>query len=447
MKHYGAVLTGDSNIVDGNDSSVLTIGTATANDDKIIIYNAAPGTVADGKDTDDIGLVIVPYGTFSWSQVGTTGRYIPTHGLAADGGEYLLSDIQLAVNENLSIPISNGTSFVDSVITQDVITQTDTEAVVVTIGNSANDSVVITGNLTVNGTTTTVNSTTLDVADVYITAATTNLNADKPATAGGMFVEYLIENTNTTQEVTYAGIRVGADGIWEVTSNATTPDGSTGDWDDLGLSTGGVSSIRGAAGIAVHTAATPLQDGLTPSTQSPVLRVALTPLSITDPGTTAGGGLTFDGTADGSQTIGIDDGGITAGQLASRVSAASSLGAANNRGGLGDGTAGQVLASSGDGGFTWTSALQKYADDHTVASGAITIARSTHGIADNDLTITVYEYINASNGNQITGGATTATANLNMIIPESITITPAGAVTITVGTAQNSNELRVVIKG
>ena len=99
------------------------------------------------------------------------------------------------------------------------------------------EDVIITGNLQVSGSTTTVNSMTVDLADQYVTLANTDLTADHAAVAGGIFVEQTVADTATTQVVTYAGIRVTTGGVWEITSNATTDDGTTGTWSPLGAGT------------------------------------------------------------------------------------------------------------------------------------------------------------------------------------------------------------------
>ena len=114
----------------------------------------------------------------------------------------------------------------------------------------ASNNVVIQGNLQVDGSTTTINTATLDVEDKYITAANTSLGADKAEMDGGLFIEAQVSDTASTQVVKYAGIRYGAAGGtgfgWEVSVDATTDDGTTGTWQRL--ATGGE-----AVGKFVHS--------------------------------------------------------------------------------------------------------------------------------------------------------------------------------------------------
>ena len=106
MKHFGAVLTGDNNIVDGNDSSNLTIGTSASNNDAIIIHNEAPKAAAANKiipnaaaitaGTADFGLVLVPYSTVTY----TGANNVPSHLLGADGREVAVSDLDIGASTN-----------------------------------------------------------------------------------------------------------------------------------------------------------------------------------------------------------------------------------------------------------------------------------------------------------------------------------------------------------
>ncbi len=431
MKHYGAVLTGDNNTVDGADSSILTVGTASSNNDAIIIHNEAPADATALKALTDFGLVIVPT-----SGVTVTSSQI-SHLLGADGREVALTDVGGGINSALTIPIVNaaGDAFVDSALTQ---TSTIDGAQTVTAGGN----LVVGGNLQVDGTITTIESTTVDVADRYITLANTNLAGDKSDITGGIFVE-----TDVVSGVaTYFGIRVGADGAWEVTDaiGATTDDGTTGTWIDLGTAAGAITQITGANGITANVGSAAVTSGAV------TLDVAITALPTGTSTVINSGGLSLDGT-DGSQTLGIATGGITAGQLATGIGTA--------RAGLGNGTTGQVLTTATNGGFIWATpaagSVSKHANDYTVGSGAISIPATTHTLstADTDYSVKVYEY--ATSAGQVTGSDVSSATHYNEVFPESVTIgrvtpgsgaTVLGTVTITMPTTQNSNVFRVVIK-
>ena len=379
MKHFGAQLAGLNNQVDGGEDSLLLVG---ANDTLVIqTPNTTGGQTLDGSVA---GLVI-------------NSANGSSHVLGADGREIAISSLSTSVNSALTIPIANAAAdaFVNSSLTQtDVSDGTQT----VTAGGN----VIITGDLQVNGTTTTVNSTTIDIADRYATYAHTDLTSDKVAIDGGIFVEHIV----ASGVATYAGIRVGADGVWEVTSNATSDDGTTGTWVDLGLSTGGIQSVQGGIGIEVSTGA---KDGLTGSAQSPVISLDLRSTEVSSSATTPGGGLATVPTG-ATGELSIDFGGITAGNFATSI--------ATTRTGLANGVAQQALVSQGNGGFAWANVgtVREY------------IARGTKGT-----TATFVQIPQADHGLTFSGGATTAEAftvqvyeegtnRISQILPEAIYI-------------------------
>ena len=124
----------------------------------------------------------------------------------------------------------------------------------------ASNTVTIEGNLTVSGTTTTINTATLDVEDRYITTANTDLSADKATMAGGIFVEAEITDTATTQEVRYAGIRYGNGGGtgstdfgWEIAVDASADDGSNGTWQRIATGDSSVSKFAHSYAKAAAT--------------------------------------------------------------------------------------------------------------------------------------------------------------------------------------------------
>ena len=366
MKHFGAQLAGLNNQVDGGEDSLLLVG---ANDTLVIqTPNTTGGQTLDGSVA---GLVI-------------NSANGSSHVLGADGREIAIADLTTSVNTNLFVPISNGSAFVNSEIQQ---SQTTAGDITITLGSSTADSVVISGNLQVNGTTTTVNSTTIDVADRYATYAHTDLSSDKLAIDGGIFVEHIV----SSGAATYAGIRVGADGVWEVTSNATTDDGSTGTWTDLGLSTGGIQSVQGGIGIEVTTSGA--KDGLTGSAQSPVLSLDLRSTEVSSSAATPGGGLATVPTG-ATGELSIDFGGITAGNFATSI--------ATTRTGLANGNAQQALVSQGNGGFAWANVgtVREFIARGTKATSTtfVSVPQATHGLTfsggattDEAFTVQVYE--------------------------------------------------------
>ena len=235
MKHYGAVLSGDNNILDGGDSSILTIGTAASNDDAIVIHNEAPATATANKviGTDN-GLVLVPYNTITYDAANNNA---PSHILGADGREVAVSDLVMDFNYNsaLTIPIANATAdaYVDSALTQTSVadgTQTVT----------AGGNVIITGDLQVSGTTTTVDSTTVTLADRFLELGTTTTDFMPMDNSGGL----LIVDQRASGVNGYGGFRWnGTDSKFEWSSDTTT--GADGDWNDFGS----IDSVTAGAGI------------------------------------------------------------------------------------------------------------------------------------------------------------------------------------------------------
>ena len=449
MKHFGAILSGDNNVVDGGDSSILTIGESTAaqgvanTQDSIVIYNVAGPTGATDKTTSSAGFVLVP---------SATGRGA-THVIGADGREIAISTISGTFNPTAgTIPLAmdgsdadtDPDSWADSALTQ---TGTSTSSTVTAAGN-----LTVNGNLQVLGTTTNINSTQVDIADAFITLADTDLPVSNTTPVsninGGILVETDRTSDGTTETKTYGGLRYNATtNQWEASSDTNAT--GVGTWTPFGMAGASVTAIQGGDGVTVAT--TGMVDGLTASTNTPVASVAVTAAGISS-STVAGGGLGIDAvTGNGNNTLGIAFGGITAGQFATAIS--------TTRTGLANGTAGQVLQSQGNGGFSWgdaTGSVRKYGGNQTVVAGVISIPAATHGLSttDTDYSVKIYEYQDTS-GNQVTGSTLTAATRYNEIFPEAVTIGRLsagtgtellGTVTITLPTSQNSNIFRVVIK-
>ena len=212
----------------------------------------------------------------------------------------------------------------------------------------------INGDLTITGDLQRVTETTLAVEDKYIIA---NSSTGTATEDGGMLVQRAAatnqaSNTGAPNTLgTHAGIRFNeGTGLWEITSGTTNEGGIDGDWEAIGTATGGVTTVIPGAGLLGSD--TDDTDVSTAVEGNITLNLALTPLAIDAVGVTPGGGLFLDG-AGNSRTVGIATGGITVGQLAARANGANPL-ASNNRTGLGNGSTGQVLTSTADGGFAWS---------------------------------------------------------------------------------------------
>ena len=427
MKHFGALLTGQNNTVDGGEDSRLVVGTASSNNDAIIIHNEAPAIITAAKTLTDSGLVLVPYNTVTYDS--TSGA--PSHILGADGREVAVSD--LVVQQDFSaigtIPVSADadnnltgsgtvTQFIDSALSQ---TGSGAGSTVTAAGNFT-----ITGNLTVSGDRTILNTAQSVTEDKYIvvnTVATADGTEPVAATQdGGLLVRRAINTNQASNDPstpnslgTHAGIRFNeGSGAWEVSAATTTGGGVDADWTELGLSTSGVTQITPGPGLQGSDSDTTL--GSDPVDGSTVLRVNVTALGVASAdGTTPGGGLTLDGAAGNTQTLGIDNGGITAGQLAHDI--------ANTRTGLANGTAGQAILSQGNGGFEWgtVGTVSKHIAEYSKGTTTtfIRVAQTDHGLpaansATDDTaelyTVQVYE---------------TSTGYHQQIIPENIFVASA----------------------
>ena len=450
MKHFGAKLAGAANTVDGDESSILTIGTGTGNNDSIIIHNETGADEAAGDKTlTDKGLVIVP----------TASGRGATHVLGADGREVLRTDLGATANDNLFIPISTGSSFVNSAISQDVTTDATTVRTIaigdaediVNITGTANIATAVINDLTVSNMHS-INADNSFVADKYFE---TNHPVDGAAYAATQDAGYVVVQTAATTgsgatqthtPLTGAGIRfnpaASAGDRWEVAETFDFTDGSggaagsgavpTGTWTSIGdyaaaaVSTG-VTSIQAGRGVSEHASGDAAVDGLTPSDGSPVLRIE----------TTTNGGIDFSATG-AAGTLELQDGGIVADYLNGDTT-----GAAFSA--LGNGTAGQILASRGNGRFQWspaptgTSATRAFTGTKITTATSFRILQTDHLFAGQNLNVQVYE--------SITGGFT-------QIIPESILISDgsaagvaAGDIVVTTGATATDLAYKVVITG
>lgn len=462
MKHYGAVLTGDNNILDGGESSILNIGTAASNNDVIVIHNdnTTTGTSDAASDGSVAGLVIVP---------STSGRGA-THVIGADGREVAIASLGSVNSVTADFPVkgidaSGNSIFVNSIIsevapagglnydaTADGATNaTNSNATGVQVGgnleltNNGNLTVAgnasIVGNLVVTGSTQFNHQSISQYADTFIEL---NVAQDKSAAdtngIGGVLVEHSFDANGANAR--YGGLRFNGAansnvGQWEynlaadVNGAATvnTNTGATGEW--IPFASGTLTGITEGNGINVSTTAT--EDGNTGTAAAPLVSVALTTTAAGE------GGLEFDNpTGDGNSTIGIAQAGITEQMLNATGTA---------------GTAGQILslADPALGTFQWVAAggtgtINRYVETGTKAAATTSVTvgstaiTATSGItaAEQNLTITVFE---------------STTNGFSQIIPESIVIadgtggTNAGDVVVTFGATANDLAYKIIFLG
>ena len=440
MKHYSASLIGQSNQVeDTTIDSRLQIG---ANDSIEIL---APNTTSTGTDAttpviSGVGLHI--------STTAAEDKY-----LDGAGRERLLSAIPgAAVVTNLHVPISNGTTYVDSVVTQSAQGPgASGSEITINLGDNAFENtaisgdlgvagdVTITGGLTVMGATDFQHSSISTYADTYIEL---NVKSDKTSAqttgqVGGILIEDTFDAGGTN--ATYGGLRWNggstAANKWEY-NNSAAADGTGGAW--VAFGGGAVTSVQGGQGVRVATSGTDAtNDGLTPSVASPVLSIDLT-------ATAAGvGGLGFTTVAgNGNDTLGIAPEGITEQMLNANT-----------------GTATQVLtlANATTGAFAWvdqstianagSGTVRKVGEDFAAVAATPTPTASTVTVDTtttnslisgsnfgSDVQVAVYE--------DISSGADGS--ELSQILPQSIVVN-ASRVVITFPNGRPKG--RVVITG
>ena len=427
MKHFSASLVGQANQVD--DSAIdsrLLIG---ANDS--IEIGAANTATSTG-----VGLII-------------TTTAADTKYLDGSGQERLLADIPgAAVVTNLHVPISNGTTYVDSVITQsgagpgasgseisinlgdNAFENTNVSGNLTVAGNTS-----ITGNLVVTGTTQFNHETIAQYADTYLEL---NVAQDKTSAQvsgeGGILVEDSFDAGGGN--LSYLGLRLNgaSTSAHKIQYNAATDAaGTAGTWVDLDF--GDVETIQGGAGITVSTTGAD-QDGLTPSVANPIVSIDLTTTAAG-----AGGLILTDGAGTGDATLGIAPAGITE----QFFNVPGTAGVANDVLTLVDPTAGTLgwvsRSTVGSAGGTGTvrkvtmdiassgTSTQTYTVDTTTANSQVDMTN-----IGTNVTVAVYEFVNGSDD---AGG-------LDMLIPENIRVSATSVVvTIPAGGVDG----RIVITG
>ena len=461
MKHYGAVLTGPNNIVDGSESSSLVIGTSSTDNDNLVIHNIAGPSGSTDKLITASGLVIVPSaaGRGNSFLIGADGREVSYADVVAGAGVAASTNSATGTFPIKGVNAANESIFANSIITEiapsgglnydatgdgaTAATNSNADGINIAGNLVVSDNVTITGNIEVAGTATYTHPSVAVYADKYIefNVGTTRTTA-KTAGDGGFLVETAHDAGGGNP--TFGGFRYNSSATnnskLEYSADAGA-DGS-GTWTPLA---DGLSSVRGAAGISVATTGT--VDGLTPSTSSPTIKLDLD--------TTATGGLGFTVGTDAAGQVGIKADGVRETMLATAADTTNSGDAAAASGDV------LVYNDAGDGSFTWVAQsdlsitpTSAYTADHTAATGGvITVPAATHLQTGSDFTVIVSEYL-TSGGVQHTGAGAVAGLRKSQIIPESIIVgsdssgsggSLEGTVTIQLSAAQAANQFRVKI--
>ena len=354
MKHYGALLTGANNQLDGGENSVLTVG---ANDAFIITTPRTQSdtnygtSVTDQEALDADGLVILT-GNGSTHILGADGREVAisdiggggahalfnetvhtipilnrdvTHGnliwsdspisltggsdagitsvtatvagfnpqfvsrlnftvaagadtTAFDGAYTLNARVPASItvggteyNGNIqrtgsgtgtfynngvfpSIPI--GTTFmvpVSSTAHTHTTIDIDSDVQIGQTGSGNEHNLVVYGNLTVQGTTTTINSATVNVEDKYLAVNTPDTGS--PSGDGGLLVTLAtpIDSSEGTGTGTHAGIRYDESASeWQITQGTPATGGADANWSAIGTADAGVDQIIAGQGLRAN---------------------------------------------------------------------------------------------------------------------------------------------------------------------------------------------------
>ena len=271
-------------------------------------------------------------------------------------------------NSALTIPIVNaaGDGHVNSALTQtDVSSGTQT----VTAGGNF----VIDGDLQVKGTTTTVESTTVTLADKFLelgTPSDAEANIAAAANSGGLLIVDSTSggSTGTNATKAFGGLR------WNGLVNrfqwsADTVDGDGGTWNEFGA----IDSVAAGAGITIDVTAP----------RAPKVAVEIEALGVA----TNQGGLALEGTGDAA-VLAVADAGIGEGKLAITNT----------------GTAGQVLTlanqTTNPNEFTWATPdtgfarKQSFTGTKALADAAVTIVAGSlaaNNQLGQDVSVSVYE--------------------------------------------------------
>ena len=225
--------SGDGKILVGDGTDINSVAVsgdvALANDGAVTIQaNAVEASMLNNNIVSgltDIGAAIASTDEFIISDAGTIRRSDISRLTT-----FLQSALTFTTNTDVNVSKANLTTVLASYTGDDTLN----------IGDSGDDTtVVIRGNLQVDGTTTTVNSTTLTVDDKIITAASGGANAAGVGTAG------LEIDTSDSTQLPFVGFVDGAGltemvvkaegnttafpiAIMEFSSNSTAPSGNAG---------------------------------------------------------------------------------------------------------------------------------------------------------------------------------------------------------------------------
>ena len=338
-----STFTNDSGYIIGNETITLT-GDITGSGTTSISTIIAPDAVESGMLNDNI----------------ISGQTALTSGLAATD-EFLISDagvikrmdtsvLQTYMQSNLTF--SSGT--VTGTGTANVVPKWSTGGTGIEDSSISDDgtTVTISGNLTVEGTTTTIDSTTVAIGD--------------------NMMKYAKDNTANASDIGWYGvINDGTEkysGMWyDASTGTSTPKFALG-----------IATTEPAGTGTIATTGT-LIANLEGNADTATALLAAQDFSISGDITAAV--QSFDGTGAVVLNASID----------ANVVGASELKVGSN------GTAGQVLASDGDGTFSWANAgtdtqlATAAALIDVSAMGANTTASFTHGLASKNLIVQIYD--------------------------------------------------------
>ena len=566
MKHYGALLTGANNTIDGGENSVLTVGA----NDAIIVATARTqsdanlgATISDQEALDAAGLVIatangathilgadgrevaisdigggsahalfnptvhtipilnrnVTHGNLEWddSPISLTGgtpagltsitattegfdpRFTRNLSFTIEAGDATAFATAYALNVRTAATITIGTTqyngdiertaattgrFYNNGVFGSIAVGTTFQLPVAStahghttvtigsdtqIGTSTSDAFDLTvwGNLTVEGTTTTVNSGTVTIEDKYL-AINTPDSGSTVTPDGGLLVTLATATTSTEGAGmgTHAGIRYDESASeWQISQGTPATGGVDANWSAIGTADAGVDQIIAGQGLRADGTLVTGDTGTTnsdlPVDGNIILNIAANTNEFIINSNEAGTGVT---TTANAGFLGLNDGGISV----SKLSASADTTDTPDRGVAAPTDTHYVLAANRTAGslteFTYISPaagnVNKHAATYTVSGGQIVITSTggtlPHGLDGSDFTVTVYEYLSGSTGNtQFTGSNSVANLRKSQVFPESVVIgTEAsgtgelleGRVAITLGTPQNGNQFQVIIK-
>ena len=255
----GAVTTGSMAVIDG-----------IASGDRAGFHTRFSSGVA--STTIDIGGTRYD-GTLTSTDSGATATFTLASGTFTGSNE-------LADNAIVTLPLVAGSRTVTG-LRLGAVTTTATRR-----------SLEVTGDLTVRGTTTTVNSTTVDVADRYLSLGTTGTTSSGAAVAevnsdGGLIVEASSTDDGSAIAKTYGGLRYnGEDNVWEVSSDPGS-DGLAAGATWTPLSTAGGTTNKAVLNVSSANALTGEFDG------TAITTIAAADATVTDVAASTTAGVSY----------------------------------------------------------------------------------------------------------------------------------------------------------